>query len=125
MTPSALMNAFGFTAADLYANREGHITDSQINKLRRMRIEASILPVIFVFFSAALFRVNLSDYSGQHAVKNSWLYVLGASALVLVCIAFAMLRWWRISVDLNTGNARATRGRVSLVVLRRRAAALG
>ncbi len=113
MTPSALMNAFGFTAADLYANREGRITDSQIGKLRRMRIEASILPGIFVFFSAALFRVNLSDYSGQTA-KNSWPILLGTGVLVLVCIAFAALRWWRISTDLNAGHVRATRGRVSL-----------
>jgi hypothetical protein len=113
VSTSALMNAFDFTAADSYANREGRITDSQIGKLRRMRIEASILPAIFVLFSAALFRVNLSDYSGQPA-KNSWTIILGASVLILVCTAVAARRWWRISVDLNTGNVRATRGRVSL-----------
>jgi hypothetical protein len=114
MPTSALMNAFDFTAADLSANREGRVTDRQLGRLRRMRIGASILPAIFVFFSAALLQVTLRDYNSQPAARNAWLYILGASALVFVCITFAILRWWRISVDLNTGDVRATRGRVSL-----------
>jgi hypothetical protein len=114
MAASALMNAFGFTAADLSANREGRITDSQIGKLRSMRIGASILPGVFVFASAALLQVTLRDYGGQYAPQNAWLRILGAGALVLVCIVFAVLRWWRISVDLNAGNVRTVRGKVSL-----------
>ncbi len=120
MANADLMNAFSFTAPDLYTNRQGHLTQRQINRLWRMSFEASILPAIFLMLSIALLSVTLRDFNLLNQPDNLRLNVLGAGTLVLVCVAFGVWRWVRIASDALAANVRTLEGKISLGALQTR-----
>ncbi len=120
MSNADLMNAFSFTEPELYTNRQGHLTQRQINRLWRMSFDASILPAFFLMLSIALFSVTLRDFRLLNQPDNMRFKVLGAGALVLVCVAFGVWRWLRIASDALAADVRTIEGKLSLGALQTR-----
>jgi hypothetical protein len=112
---STLMDVLQFTADDLAANREGHLSDRQRAYLdidrRKNGILGAVLVVALVFAVATLLFVGLRD-------ENTILTVLGG-LLLMVNIALSLffaLNWVRMSYDLRTDATEIIEGAAQHVV---------
>jgi hypothetical protein len=112
---STLMTALSFTADDLAANREGHLSDRQRAYLdidrRKNGILGTVMVVALVFAVTALLFVGLRD-------GNLILTVLGGVLLVvnITLSLFFTLNWVRMSYDLRTDTTEVIEGAAQHVV---------
>ena len=104
-----LMNVFHFTNEDLEANRSGQISESQRERLKRLRISSARLPIFFILVCSLILYISISDYSKFNDPARLLLIVL-ALLLVVVSLGFAVHRWQRITVDIHTDHLEVLNG---------------
>jgi hypothetical protein len=110
-----LMQALGFTSDDLSCNRDGNLSDSQREKLRRMRRRALLLGggiVVLLIFVATGFL-----FVGQQ--NESPIMTLVGIGLVMcnVVIMGVFTRYWlRLDADLRAGKVCSASGRAERVL---------
>ena len=108
MNEEALMGPFDFTLDDLIQNRHHLISQRQFVRLRRMRLEASILPMIGVWFAGGF---ALSSLAGSRG-PNQVLTFIATASLAIFCAYIGLTRWIRISSDLRKRKVSLMHGKV-------------
>ena len=108
MNDEALMVPFDFTLDDLIQNRHHLISQRQFGRLRRMRLEASILPMIGVWFAGGF---ALSSLAGSRGPSQILTFIATAS-LAIFCAYIGLTRWIRISSDLRKRKVSLMHGKV-------------
>lgn len=105
------MNDFGFTEADLQANREGRMTEGQIEMLKQKSQQQILLGV-----AGAVIGIVLLAFISRPPDN----FLLKALALFLwvwaMCAAYAGYRW--LQTDIESGIADSISGQAALRVSR-------
>jgi hypothetical protein len=120
MPNTHLMDILGFTANDLAANRNGHLSASQEAKLWR-KLSAifagyGLIAMGFIVF----FLYSVADASREpfNAASLISVFVSGAGSVVFLTVI--IYQWSQVQQDLNKGQAVSVEGKVALRVMETR-----
>lgn len=119
MTPGALMAAMNFTEADLQANRQGHLSQSQSDRLKRMR-RRHVLMAAVLFLGLALAATALIFLGQQN--RNVILSAAGGLLTVINAVLMGGMgrSYMRIDSDLRGGGVETLAGEVERTLRRGR-----
>ena len=103
MTSGALMAAMNFTKADLQANRQGHLSQAQADRLKRMR-RRHVLMAAVLFLALALAATALIFLGQQN--RNVILSAAGGLLTVINAVLMGGMgrSYMRIDSDLRGGG---------------------
>jgi hypothetical protein len=102
------MDTLDFTLDDLIQNRHRLMSPRQVGKVKRMRLEACVLPIILIWFAGAV-----AITSSVREPRQLLTFIVTAS-IVLVFAYMGVMRWIRVSRDLRTGKVSIIHGKVSV-----------
>ncbi len=106
---STIMDALRFDADDLQANREGHLSERQVARIRQRRrrdalIGTAMIPAFVLLTTTFLF----------FGLRQGSLLLSGIATILLVCNTMLMLmfarNWLRQTADLKAGHVEAVTG---------------
>ena len=119
MTPGALMAAMNFTEADLQANRQGHLSQAQADRLKRMR-RRHVLMAAVLFLALALAATALIFLGQQN--RNVILSAAGGLLTVINAVLMGGMgrSYMRIDSDLRGGGVETLAGEVERTLRRGR-----
>ena len=116
---SALMLAMRFDEADLQANRQGELSPTQVERVKRARRRQSIIAGV-LFFALVLIATALI-YAGQRnqnqILVSTGLLLIAVNAILVGVMGRAFMR---LGSDLRAGNVEALAGDVERVLRRGR-----
>ncbi len=117
---NALSVALGFTAADLEANRQGRLSQSQLERMKATRRRNTLIAALV--FIALVLGATILVYLGQ-LNRNLILFGAGASLTVInaIMLGRAGRAYMRIGADLRQDQVETLTGEVERVLRRGRA----
>ncbi len=116
---SALMSAMRFTEADLQANRQGTLSQAQVERMNKSRRRHSAIAAIL--FATLVIAATGLIFAGQ---RNQNQILSGAGALLIalnaILVGITGRTFMRVGGDLRAGNVVELAGEVERVVRRER-----
>lgn len=114
MTDKALMRELDFNFDDLAANREGRLSESQLDRLRQKRSRS--MAIGFGVILVLAFVASLFIYSGTRGSGVMYIIGLGLAVCSAVIMSSFARQWLRLSADLRESIASPFSGKLERVV---------
>ena len=117
---NALPAVLGFTSVDLEANRQGKLSHSQIERMKKMRQRSTLLATALFF--AMVLGATILFYIGQ-VNRSVILFGVGATLTVInaIMVGRAGRAYMQLGSDLRAGQVEALTGEVERILRRGRA----
>ncbi|MEP7289432.1 MAG: hypothetical protein ABI947_27090 [Chloroflexota bacterium] len=107
------MNVFDFDIGDLSKNRNNQLSQHQLSKLRRLRIESNIVPISLAIFFGGGFIVELYNLIARTSTSTSLPTLVFLFAGMLLFLYLTVSRWIKLTQDIVHKKVKVTQGKIT------------